>query len=346
MRIGLITAEASGDALARHLLGALQPTEVFGSAGSGVPCESLVDTRLNAVGLGALGQIPTALRLLDRLERALVCRRPDVVVTIDGPSFNLRLARRLRRRGIPVVHWVCPQVWAWRPHRIRRIAASVDALGCLFPFEPGLFRGAGLTTVFTGHPGAAVPLSNRPRATGWAPGSRRGERSRLGPLFRAVSERMGDAQVEALPRGGQPLTEAVSVSGVPAMAAAVDVALCCAGTATLELAVAGVPMVVVYRLGPVSNAVGRRLVRVRQVALPNLLLGREVVPEHLQALDADTLVRQLRELQGPGGDAQREALLEVRSLLRPTRAAATMAELVHHVARNRHSRYVAHGGSA
>ena len=333
-RIAILAGERSGDALGSQLASALTMRghdPPFGVVGrqmraTGVEPIGTIDA-LNLVGIRAvLPEIPRLWRLAQDLEGELVARRPDLVVTIDSPSFHLRLAARLRRRGLRVLHWVAPQVWAWRRHRIRRVNRSVDGLACLFPFEPGLF---GPGAVFTGHPASGVRISPRPPALGIAAGSRASERRRLGPVFRAVALELGWPLVEATPPGMRPvLPGAVQVDSVRELAQHVRFALTAAGTATLELAVAGVPMVVAYQLDAQTFRLARRLVRVPYIALPNLLLGRPVVPEHVQELAAEDLRADLERLSGRAGDRVAAQLLEVRHLLgdRPVERMAGLVE--------------------
>ncbi len=321
MRIALLAGERSGDVLGASLASELQQRRsvqlcgVVGPAMELAGVESIGRTdALSIVGLTAVvAELPRLWRLANQLEHDLVKRAPDCVVTIDSPSFHLRLAPRLRRRGLRVVHWVAPQVWAWRRHRAARVARSVDQLACLFPFEPALF---GDNARFTGHPAVQQPISLRPDALGIAAGSRASERSRLGPVFRQVAIELGWPVVEAVPPGMQSVVPgAVEVDSVSELAQHVRFALVAAGTATLELAVAGVPMVAAYQLDPATFHIARRLVRVRSVVLPNLLLGRDLVPEHVQDLDPRAIRADLERLSGAAGDRMSAELLEVRSLL-------------------------------
>jgi lipid-A-disaccharide synthase len=338
-RVAVLAGERSGDQLGARLVRALRdrvPTEFFGVVGPAMAAEGVESIgsigALDIVGIAAvIPELPRLWRTARDLENALVARRPDVVVTIDSPSFHLRLAPRLRARGLPVVHWVAPQVWAWRRHRARRVHRSVDALACLFPFEPALF---GPRAHFTGHPAVERPVSRRPPVLGVAAGSRRSERERLGPVFREVALHLGWPTVEATPPGCVSVVPgAVAVDSVAEMAGHVGFALTCAGTATLELAVAGVPMVVAYQLDGPSFRVARRLVRARWIALPNLLLGRAVVPEHVQELDPGRLAAELESLAGPRGEQMASELLEVRALLGEAPVDA-VAELVSRVRRS------------
>lgn len=326
----MIAGERSGDVLAARLVDVLQPTEVFGVVGPALQARGVrpiasVDA-LGVVGLTeAVRGLPRLVALHRRVFTEVRRARPDVVLTVDAPSFTLRLGEALRRDGIPVVHWVSPQIWAWRPGRAARIARSCDRLACLLPFEPGLYRGTGLDARFTGHPAADAVLSARPGVLGVAAGSRSAERLRLGPLVREVARRWGGPVIEACPPGLTPVTDAPTVPDVRALAQVVGRAVCCAGTASLELAAAGVPHVGVYRTSPITWAVARRLVRTRSVLLPNLVLGRPLVPELLQdALTPDAVLRALDALSDADGDALRE----VTALLRPGTSVSDVAELV------------------
>lgn len=332
MRLALIAGERSGDMLGAALARALgaQAIGVVGPAmrDAGVRPIASVDA-LSAVGLGVLADLPRLAALSRRVQRDVLADRPDLVVTIDAPSFTLRLGRAWRAAGIPVLHWVSPQLWAWRPGRADRVAASCDALACLFPFEPGLYATTPLDARFTGHPAASAPRSPRPSALGIAAGSRPAERRCLAPVLRAVAAGWQGPVVEAVPPGLEPVVPGARVvRGVPALAQQVARAVVCMGTATLELAAAGVPMVAVYRTGPVTWQVGRRVVRVGQLSLPNLVLGRDLVPEILQDLRAADVLRALERLTDADGDALRE----VQEILRPDRAVDAVAELARAVA--------------
>lgn len=266
---------------------------------------------------------PTALRRLAAIGRdvraALLRFRPDVVVSIDSPSFNLRLVRQL---PFPRLHWVSPQVWAWRPDRVKRIARSVDALATLFPFEPALYRGTGLRAVFTGHPLMDLPWSVNGTHTGVALGSRASERRRLGPVFEQATR--GLAVLEAVPMGQAPWFPN-RVAGIEGLCNQVERALVCSGTATLQLAAMGIPMLAAYQTDRVTYGLGRRLVRLPSIVLPNLVLGRHVVPSVVQTLNPHDLRNRLERLDLEG---QRNSFAELRYLLRPSGAVSRVAEMV------------------
>ncbi len=321
LRAVLVAGEASGDQLGAMLAARLGRSVVGGVVGPrmravGVPELAGVEA-LSLVGLDPSGAL-RALRLLGELRRSVDMLRPTVVITIDAPSFTLRLARKLT---VPVLHWVSPQVWAWRPGRVRRIARTVDGLACLLPFEAGWYPN--LDARFTGHPLAgADPVALGP-AVGLAAGSRPAERERLGPIFREALA--GLPVVEAVPPGGRPVVpSAKRVTGVAALAGKVRAVLVCSGTATLELAVRGIPMVSAYAPDLLTRTVARRLLRVDTLCLPNLILGQKVVPELVERPRPADLRRALDGvLDQPR--VQREAFRELRPMLRPEGAVERVA---------------------
>ncbi|WP_337875703.1 lipid-A-disaccharide synthase [Elioraea sp.] len=366
----LVAGEASGDVLGGRLMAALRarrPDLAFaGIGGSRMAEQGLVSLfpmeELSLMGLAeVLPRLRGLARRLAETEADVLARRPAALVTIDAPSFTLRLAARVRPKGVRVIHYVAPQVWAWRQGRVRRIARRIDRLLALLPFEPPFFEAAGIPTSFVGHPvlesGADRGNAARFRTThGIAPetrllavmpGSRGGElarhlpvfaraaallRDRLGTLALAVPTlpRLADA-VRAAPWPVAPIVTADETGKHDAWAAAAA-ALAKSGTTSLELAVAGVPQVVAYRVNPITAAIVRRLVTVSHASLVNLLAGEEVVPERLQeqctperlaaallplltATDAAAaqraaFVRVLGQLRPPGGLAPSEAAAE------------------------------------
>ena len=266
--------------------------------------------------MGFLEVLPHAAAILARIKET-VCdiraRQPAIVVTIDSSGFNWRVARRLREGGdrVKLVHIVAPMVWAWRPRRARELARWCDRLLVLLPFEPPYFERVGLATTFIGHPvlesgadrgdGAAFRahhgISGQAPVMTLLPGSRRGEVRRLLPLFRdtaaLLAARYPDLRI-IVPtlRHVAPLVRAVAWPVAPivtlddaekfAAFAASNAALFASGTVALELAMAHLPAVTVYRLNPLTYQIVRRMVSVDYVNLVNLLLGREAVPEFVR----------------------------------------------------------------
>lgn len=340
-RLFVCAGEASGDRLAADLLRELVARDsrlsVRGICGPALRergVDPIADIReVEAVGvIEAIRKVRSIVSVAQRVIGVLDHWKPDLVLTVDNPGLNLWLARRARARGLRVVQWVSPQVWAWRPGRTRTVARSVDALLCLFPMEPALYDGLGLDVAFTGHPavdrarrvpGVREGLGDGP-IVGLAPGSREREVRALWPVFVEVA-----ALVRARVPGVRfvvpiaPTVDRAWLEGLDFEAygdltlagSAADVFLACSGTATLELAALGTPMVVVYRVHPVTYAIARVVVRgVRHLALPNILAGREIVPERVQRLDPDELAGLIVGLLGDKGAVQRA---ELRAVVEP-----------------------------
>lgn len=330
--IALVAGEASGDNLGAALIEALRArvpgARFVGIAGPRMRdagCEALASSdELALMGLAEIiSELPRLLALRRRLISSLRDRRPDVFIGIDAPEFNLRLAAELKAAGIPTVQYVSPQVWAWRPGRVRGIAAACDRILCLLPFEPDFYARHGVEARFVGHPladefpleadrlkardalGLDATVGSPQEVVAILPGSRLGEVARLAAPF------AGAAAWLAARRPGvrfvAPLTTAATrarfeiewarvapeipvtvLEGRPTPArlalAAADVVLVASGTATLETLLSQRPMVVAYRLAPLTAFLLRRfaLVKVEHFAQPNLLVGRGVVPEFFQ----------------------------------------------------------------
>ena len=358
--IYLLAGEASGDVLGARLMAALdaaRPGLRFAGVGGPRMAERGLHSLYPLSDLAVMGIVevlPRVRLLRRRLHETLAdigARRPDVVVTIDSPGFTHRVLEEVAKLGIPRVHYVAPQVWAWRAHRVRRYPGLWDKLLCLLPFEPAWFARHGLHADFVGHPvlqsGADGGDAARFRRThGLAPGqpvlvlmpgSRKSEAPRLLPVFGETLALL--AKQEPALRPVLPVSPAVADVVRQAAAAwpvqpiivteladkhdayaAAGAALTKSGTSTLELALAGVPMAVTYRVNPVSAALARRMITVPHVAMVNLLAQRAVVPELLQGdCNADMLSRTtLRLLREPGvAQAQRDAFGPLLATLRP-----------------------------
>jgi lipid-A-disaccharide synthase len=322
----LIAGEPSGDALGAKLMAALKlqaaaaggSIEFAGVGGEGMAAEGMHSlfplADIAVMGLTeVLPRLPVILRRIDHTVTAILALRPAAVVTIDAPSFCLRVAAKVRRKGIPVVHYVAPQLWAWRPDRARKLVGRVDHLLALFPFEPAFFTKVGVACSYVGHPvleDAASPGNGARFRTQHGigpetpllivlPGSRAGVVRRMLPVFAAAAARLrsqlADLAVVIPTVAGTHDFVAVAVSkwGMPTTLvrdpgtkrdayAAATAALTVSGTATMELAVAGLPMVVAYRVSRMSAFLARRLIEVRHIAMPNLILERTLVPELVQ----------------------------------------------------------------
>lgn len=367
--IMVLAGEPSGDLLGARLMAALAERTHGQVRFGGVGGEEMAAQGLHSIVpmdelsvMGLFEIVPRIPRLLGRIRQtaAAVARaRPDALVTIDSPGFNFRVAARLGGRDFPVIHYVAPQVWAWRPRRARTIARFVDHLLLVLPFETPYFETVGLATTFVGHPvtetGTADGAAFRARhgiapgakLVAVLPGSRHSETSRLLAVFGQAVERLA-ARVPGL-RVLVPTVAGVAAHvaaaaerwpGPPLIVrdrhdkanafAASDAALTASGSAVLELAVAAVPMVVGYRVNPLTMALARRLVRVDRISLFNLVVGRPVVPEYLQgACRPEALAAAVEKVlfDGAARAAQIEAAHEVTRRLgiggaRPSQRAA------------------------
>jgi lipid-A-disaccharide synthase len=370
-RILLVAGEASGDILGARLAAALRradPTlHLYGVGGPAMReagVETFVDiAELGVMGFSELGRgLVRIVAILSRVRRELREGRPDLFVPIDFPDFNLRLCPTAAAAGVPVFYYVSPQVWAWRVGRLRIIARTVRRMLVLFPFEADIYRARGVDAFFVGHPLAegvvagrgrdevrrSLGLAERERLVALLPGSRRHEVEAMLPSMLAAAQALGDgvravvAEAPSLPPGFVDAIVARESPGVAVvrddtytLVAASDAALVTSGTATLECALLGCPMVVAYRMSPFSYAVARRLVKVPFIAMPNLLLGRAAVAELVQ--DDATPERMAAELSRLLDDEDLRARTRsdfdaIRSLLvRPgaaDRAAALALELL------------------
>ncbi|HAC79315.1 MAG TPA: lipid-A-disaccharide synthase [Deltaproteobacteria bacterium] len=312
----LVAGESSGDLRGAELVRALRD-KVPGITFSGVGGDRLraegmeilvAAEELSIMGLTeVVGQAGTILSSYRKIRRAILGKdgaRPDLVILIDFPDFNLRLAGVAKRNGIPVFYYVGPQVWAWRRYRVRTLARRVDRLAVVFPFEADLYKG--LTRVdFVGHPAletvradstrssvrAELGLAEEQRLVAVLPGSRRAEINSLLPVFQGALARQRDVRGVIALAGEElrPTAESLADPDLPILTgrtwdlvAAADLVLLSSGTATLETALLGTPMVVAYQLSPLSFAIAKRLVQVDHIAMPNLILERRAVPELVQ----------------------------------------------------------------
>lgn len=375
--VWILAGEASGDVLGARLMHALRarvPDMRFAGVG-GVRMQeeglvSLFPMRDLAV-MGLVEVLPRVRQLSARLDEAaqdIAAQKPDLVITIDSPGFALRLLKKISGLGIARVHYVAPQVWAWRQKRVKEFPGLWEELLCLLPFEEKFFGKHGLKTRFVGHPvlqsgakdGDAARFRNRHGLPDSAkilvlmPGSRRSEAPRLLPVFGQMLRLLKTSMPDVVPvvpvspvvanvveRATQdwPIKPVIvtDIHDKHDAFAAAGAALTKSGTSTLELALAGVPMAVTYRVNPITAFFARRLIKVPFVAMVNLLAGRAVVPELLQEqCRADVLAREvqilfentdvaqaqkqafatvLHGLEGPQGqlpaDAAAEAVLEV-----------------------------------
>lgn len=319
--IFLIAGEVSGDQLGGRLMAALKRrtggrVRFAGLGGEAMAAEGLQSmfpiAEISLMGVAEI--VPHLRNILGRIDQVVAAARsakPAAMITIDSPGFTLRVAKRVRSLGMPIIHYVAPTVWAYRPGRAKKLARRVDHLLCLLPFEPPYFDAVGLANTFIGHPTVAEP---HPAVDGPAfrarhgipvdapllcvlPGSRRTETGRLLPVFGAVVAQLAarhprlrvvvptvsgvakDVRAE-VGRWAVPVTVCDGLEKWDAFGAC-DVALAASGTVTLELARLRKPMIVAYRMHPLTSLFIRMKSRVRFASLLNIALDREAIPEFL-----------------------------------------------------------------
>jgi len=359
MKIALVAGEASGDLHAAEVvreLKRLDPSlETFGIGGDLLAAEGMRllhhAKEMGIVGLfNVLRNYGMFRRIFNDTVSAIAAERPDAVVLVDYPGFNLRLAKRCKALGLRVIYYISPQVWAWRQGRVKQIAKVVDRMIVLFPFEEEFYRKHGVAVTYVGHPlidelhgvarGDDPP--HRPLRVALLPGSRTSEVSvLLPPMLDAVKE-LGDADawvIQAPTIAASSLLELMGRSGtyvriVPHDAgesiAAADVALSSSGTATLECAVIGTPVVVMYRLTRATHWIAQRVVKIPDFSLVNILAGRRVVPELLQHdVNGHRIAREVRTLADATEHARiRGELAAVRRRLGDPGASLRAAEAI------------------
>ncbi|MEJ0071658.1 MAG: lipid-A-disaccharide synthase, partial [Pseudomonadota bacterium] len=321
--IFLIAGEPSGDQLGGSLMRSLSALTGGRVRFAGIGGEAMQAAGLDSLFpmdelslMGAAELIPHIPQLIGRIKLTLATIRrlmPAAVVTIDAPAFCLRVGRRIGGLGFPRIHYVAPQVWAWRPGRAKELTRAFDRLLALLPFEPPFFSAHGIDCRFVGHP---VIESGAGRGDGAAfrarhaiaadapvlcvlPGSRRGEVGRLLPIFAETAAQLSArspgmiAVLPTMPAVAERIAASAADWPLPTLVlrdaaekfdafAAADAALAASGTVALELALSRTPAVIAYRLNPLSAFLARRLVRVSHAALPNIIAGRTVMPELLQ----------------------------------------------------------------
>lgn len=340
MKLAVVAGEASGDLHASEVireLKALDPSlTLFGVGGDLLAREGMeLVQHASEMGIVGLVDVIKHLPMLRRVFRELMERikreKPDAVFLIDYPGFNLRVAKACKKLGLRVVYYISPQIWAWRQGRVRHIARTVDRMIVVFPFEEDFYRKHGVPVKYVGHPlveqlaGIRRPPRRDTLRLALLPGSRRKEvADLLPPMLDAVRILRGEREVDAYIIQAPTIDRAeldsiVKTKGVdvPILphdrgegVAAADISLCASGTATLESAVLGTPVVVMYRLSRLTHWMGKRLVQIPHFSLVNIIAGKRIVPELIQ-----------RDVNGP------RIAEEVRSMIAPQNYERLTAEL-------------------
>ena len=349
VRILISAGEASGEMYGARLIEALRrlagegarptqaPLEFFGVGGDrmrAAGCDTVVDSKdLAVVGISEIvGHLPKIWGLFHKLIAEADRRKPDLAIVIDSPAFNWRVARQMKKRGIPVVYYVCPQFWAWRQGRVRLLRKYVDKALVIFPFEEKFYRDRGVDASFVGHPLADVPRPEIDReayaaqydldpAKPWItlmPGSRVKEVRMNLPELRVSAMLLGSDYEFLLPVAStldrhflEKLTAGHGIhlvsEALPALAHS-RAGIIASGTATVEAALMGTPFVMVYRVSDLTYLLGRSRVKVPYFAMVNLIAGKQVVPELVQyAFTASNVVAKLNEII-PDGEARRKMI--------------------------------------
>jgi lipid-A-disaccharide synthase len=370
-RVMIVAGESSGDLHGGNLLRAaanMSPElSFFGVGGErmrAAGCEIIFPSdELSVMGLvEVFAQLPRLLARFRQLKAILEGPgRPELLVLIDFPDFNLRLAKVAKKVGVPVLYYITPKVWAWRSGRTKTIAERVDRLALIFPFEPPLFEEFGVRADYVGNPlldefaanppqgdlRAKLGIGEQQQVVGLFPGSRQSELKYIFETLLETAEQIArekpDVQfllpiAPSLSRAafderlrGTGLSITLAEENIYAVASACDAILTVSGTVTLQIALTGTPMAIVYKLAPLSYAVGKRVVKISHVGLTNIVAGREVVREFLQEqANPDILCEEIIRLLDDReyADKMRSDLAEVKTLLGEPGCSRRVAEMV------------------
>jgi len=352
VRILISAGEASGEMYGAQLIEALRrrnaSLEFFGVGGPrmrAAGCETVVDAKdLAVVGITEiLSHLPKIYALFDNLVREADRRRAELAIVIDSPAFNWRVARQMKKRGIPVVYYVAPQFWAWRQERVRLLRKYVTKALVIFPFEEKFYRDRGVDATFVGHPLAELPEPAVPRddyaarhkldpAKCWItlmPGSRVKEVRMNLPTMLEAAMQLGTAYEFLLPVAPtldraflEERTSGRGITLVPESLPALRhsrAGIVASGTATVEAAMMATPFVMVYRVSPLTYVLGKPRIKVPHFAMVNLIAEEEIVPELVQnEFTATNVVSKLKEFLPDGSDrnAMLKGLARVKACLR------------------------------
>jgi lipid-A-disaccharide synthase len=372
-RIMIVTGEASGDLHGAKLMSAitaqLPDTKFFGVGGKNMAaegCEILIPgEELAVMGIVEIvGHLPVILNAFNKLKREFCgSNKPDALVLIDFPEFNLRLARKAKKAGIPVLYYVSPQVWAWRRGRVKKIAAVVDSLAAIFPFEPAFYDGQDILVKYVGHPlldefeeagncqnlRPRLQIAQNKKVVGLFPGSRHNELRYMLDTLVESAQLIFDKKPEAhfLVPVANTLSRAEIQSHFPTelpvsfiesddatiydVASSCDTILTVSGTVTLQIALVGTPMAIFYKVSPLTYSIGKRLIKVDHAGLANIVAEARIVPEFIQDMAtpqnlADEALRVLNDSRYASD--MRSALEQVHTKLGEPGCSARVAEML------------------
>ena len=372
-KILISAGEASGDIHAAAVTAALKridsTTEVFGMGGDELRAaggEVLFDIKDHGVMgfVEVIKKLPDLFKLRREFARVMDERKPDCLVVVDYPGFNMKLAKLAHDKGIPVVSYIAPSAWAWNKGRAKNVAKIVDKVACIFPFEYDVYKEAGAPVEFVGHPLVDIvhPTMERAEAEAWVgkvpghplvllmPGSRLMEIERMLDVIlegaKLLKKQMPEVQF-AMPRAGtipiEMLQGKIKASGLDVkiteghnydLFSVADLALATSGTVTLEAAMCGLPSVILYRTSAITAFIARRVINIPNIGLPNIVAGRQILPELLQEeLTPAKLAATAVELLAPERRPQLEAnLAYMKECLGEPGAVNRVAQLILRIA--------------
>lgn len=370
-KIMIVAGESSGDLHGSNLLRAAKDSfpqlEFFGVGGErlrAAGCRIIFPSdELSVMGLvEVFALLPRLFARFRQLKRILQGpERPELLVLIDFPDFNLRLARVAKQVGIPVLYYISPKVWAWRSGRAKKIAERVDRLALIFPFEPDIYKPFGVCAEYVGNPLLDEFAENRPdgslreslgltaeqQVVGIFPGSRNSELKFIFPTLLETAERLLQQKPElafllpvAPSLSRQFFEQEIATRGLPItiveeniyeVAAAADAILTVSGTVTLQIALTGTPMAILYKVSPLSYQIGRRLIKIEHAGLTNIVAGRGIVREFIQdAANPEDLCREMLRLLDDAESVakMRQELTQVQKLMGEPGCSRRVAEMV------------------
>lgn len=363
----IIAGETSGDLHGAKLVKALKQRNkglfFFGIGGQALKetgAEILVDAReISVVGITEVfSKIPNILRSIRMVKRTFRVMRPDLLILIDFPDFNLHVAATAKKLGIPILYYISPQIWAWRPGRVKKIDKLVDHMAVILPFEEDFYRKQNIPVTFVGHPLLENSFSTKEgiekkwmesnSVIGLLPGSRHGEIERHLPVMIdaarlllkkiesirfiiSLSPDVEEKRVKEIVRNHRgEIDFEIAAGNMRRVFERSKVVIAASGTVTLESAISGTPMVIIYKVSPVSFWLGKTMIRVKNIGLVNLIAGKEIVPELIQEKAsakriADTVFRMLSD--PPGLKQLSHELLAIREKLGGPGASERVADI-------------------